>query len=62
MRFMRQGFGRVIAHRQPGRASLPNSAEIIDPEWQTWIELRRQARTSTEALSRANERGEDLEK
>jgi hypothetical protein len=42
MRFMRSGLGRVTPHRQPGGPNLPNSVEIIDPEWQTWIELRRQ--------------------
>ena len=38
----RHGLGRVIERRQPGRANLPNSVEIIDPDWRAWIELRRQ--------------------
>jgi hypothetical protein len=42
MRFMRDGPGRIGERRQAGRANLPNSVEIIEPEWQTWIELRRQ--------------------
>jgi hypothetical protein len=42
MRVMRCGLGRVIPRRQPGRANLPNSVEIIDPDWRAWIELRRQ--------------------
>ena len=42
MRLMRQGLGRVIERRRPGRANLPNSVEITDPDWLTWLELRRQ--------------------
>lgn len=42
MRVMRGGLGRVIEHRQPGRANLPNSVEITEPYWLTWLELRRQ--------------------
>ena len=42
MRLMRLGLGRVTERRQPGRANLPNSVEILDPDWLTWLELRRQ--------------------
>jgi hypothetical protein len=42
MRLMRLGLGRVTERRQPGRANLTNSVEILDPDWLTWLELRRQ--------------------
>ena len=42
LRLMRLGLGRVVERRQPGRANLPNSVEILDPDWLTWLELRRQ--------------------
>jgi hypothetical protein len=39
MRLMRLGLGRVTERRQPGRANLTNSVEILDPDWLTWLAL-----------------------
>ena len=39
MRLMRLGLGRVTERRQPGRANLTNSVEILDPDWLTWQAL-----------------------